>query len=223
MKTCTIDGCDKIHRAKGLCSMHWKQQHGKPTRYAITCQTCGVEHMSARPDGKFCSDECKGRSYQRTRSLVGPVPRDRCELPDRHPARRPQSKPHVWYAGSCRWCGDNFVDWQPLAAYCSRRCSKQHGKARRGVFVIPRSLRWEIYERDAWTCQLCMELVDQELTVLDPCNDWAASLDHIICQSWRDVPDHSASNLRLAHRWCNAVRGDESVYSESHLRISHTA
>ncbi len=27
------------------------------------------------------------------------------------------------------------------------------------------------------------------------------------------VPDHSPENLRLAHRWCNAVRGDETYYS----------
>lgn len=26
-------------------------------------------------------------------------------------------------------------------------------------------------------------------------------------------PDHSPANLRLAHRWCNSVRGDESIHA----------
>lgn len=50
------------------------------------------------------------------------------------------------------------------------------------------------------------------MTAVDPGlhwqDDWAASLDHIVPQSATDAPDHSPANLRLAHRWCNLVRGD---------------
>lgn len=65
-------------------------------------------------------------------------------------------------------------------------------------------VRLAIYERDDWTCQLCREPIDREVHYLD---DWAPSLDHIEPQSHALIPDHSPTNLRTAHRWCNAVRG----------------
>ncbi|MFC7330808.1 MULTISPECIES: HNH endonuclease [Nocardiopsidaceae] len=79
---------------------------------------------------------------------------------------------------------------------------------------MTRATRLAIYERDGWICQLCSEPVDPDLPYLD---NWAASLDHIVCQAWTDEPDHSPENLRLAHRWCNSVRGDETYYETSVL------
>lgn len=73
----------------------------------------------------------------------------------------------------------------------------------RGRFVA-RAVRLEIYERDGWVCQLCAQPVDRDL----PANDrMAASLDHVVPQSTVLFPNHAPSNLRLAHRSCNAVRG----------------
>jgi 5-methylcytosine-specific restriction endonuclease McrA len=85
-----------------------------------------------------------------------------------------------------------------------------------GRFRLPRNVRLAIYRRDEWTCQLCTEPVDPKLMDSDPLNDWAPSLDHIDCQSW-GVRDHSPENLRLAHRWCNSVRGDETYYTAADL------
>lgn len=81
----------------------------------------------------------------------------------------------------------------------------------RPSYYIPRSVRLMVYERDAWTCQLCTDPVDRDLPATDT---WSATLDHIVCRSWTNEPDHSADNLRLAHRWCNAVRGDEGLLHE---------
>jgi len=44
---------------------------------------------------------------------------------------------------------------------------------------------------------------------LPPNDRWAATLDHIECQSWALMADHSEANLRLAHRMCNSIRSDE--------------
>lgn len=71
-----------------------------------------------------------------------------------------------------------------------------------------------IYERDGWTCQLCMEPVDP---ALPPGDVWSATLDHIVPQSHMLIPDHSDDNLRLAHLWCNSVRGDETYYTAADL------
>lgn len=227
-RTCDVEGCEKVHRARGLCLMHWKREHGTPTRYARTCCVCDAVYQSARPDGRFCSDVCKGKAYQvenrtRSRGLVGPVEHSWCELPERHPARQCAPRARTWYAGTCGWCAAPFIDSQPAARFCSVRCGKMAGKAKRGRFIVPPHIRLAIYERDGWVCQLCMEPVTADLMTTDPCNDWAPSLDHIECQAWALVPDHSPSNLRLAHRWCNAVRGNERWYTESDLRISYVA
>lgn len=71
--------------------------------------------------------------------------------------------------------------------------------------VVPRQVREYVYERDEWLCQLCRMPVDRDL---DPNDRMAATLDHIECRSWSLIPDHSAKNLRLAHRACNSRRRD---------------
>lgn len=64
MRICSIAGCGKPHRAKGLCATHYNQQ--SPTWHAIVkvpCAVCG-EIVERRPDnarrGKVaCSVECR--------------------------------------------------------------------------------------------------------------------------------------------------------------------
>lgn len=87
----------------------------------------------------------------------------------------------------------------------------------RPSFYISKADRLAIYERDEWTCQLCLEPAPPTTDHLGP---WSLTLDHIVCQSWTDEPDHSPSNLRLAHRWCNSVRGNESTWTVADLRAA---
>ncbi len=120
----------------------------------------------------------------------------------------------VWVAGVCANCSSPFARKGAVSRYCSKQCSRQD-RPKGNRFKIRPTVRLGIYERDNWICQLCLSPVDPQLHHLD---DWAASLDHIECQAWALIPDHSPSNLRLAHRWCNSVRGDESHYTEGDLR-----
>lgn len=118
----------------------------------------------------------------------------------------------VWTAGDCSWCAESFVG---LSHYCSTRCRTAAKFARRSSgqsFNIPPRDRLKIYERDAWICQLCDHPVDSNLR--HP-HIWSATLDHIVPQSQMLIPDHSPSNLRLAHMWCNSARGDGSNMTET--------
>ena len=96
-----------------------------------------------------------------------------------------------------------------VAKYCSALHAKAAGraryKARHGRFAITRTRRLAIYERDGWICQLCFEPVDP---ALPSSHRMSATLDHIECQSWVLLPDHSDANLRLAHLICNSRRSD---------------
>ena len=62
-RTCGVAGCSNAHRAKGLCSSHYNQQH-QPNRHrksTVPCSVCGtpvfrVVTSSRRP---ACSVACR--------------------------------------------------------------------------------------------------------------------------------------------------------------------
>lgn len=227
MKICTVDGCGRPHRARELCSTHYNrrfQPDRHPLKAVVACARCGRSCAKApdpRRPRQFCSLACRtADQFSAARAAkalvhVGPA-WPRTEIPLRHPCRLPAGSRSEWWAlliaGSCGWCGEYFIgcaaDISHAPRYCSDRCRVNAGKSRTR-FLIPRAQRLAIYERDGWVCQLCSDPVDPELGPADP---WAATLDHIECQSW-GTADHSPKNLRLAHRWCNSVRGDERYYT----------
>lgn len=59
-----------------------------------------------------------------------------------------------------------------------------------------------IYERDAWTCQLCEAPVDPSLRHPDP---MSASIDHIVPLALGGA--HVRENVQLAHLRCNISKG----------------
>lgn len=241
MRTCTIEGCDKKHRSRGLCSTHYNQAH-QPNRHhraAYRCGHCGVEVVKfkdARFEARFCSTKCRDDWRRETGTNPHPptvdtlwlgAPKAQCLMTLRaiavaqsaarksaaaRPGTRARSPRFVGCV--CVWCDTHFTHDRAvtgtISKFCTDRCSRRYHKharrIRQGRFDIHRRDRLAIYERDSWTCQLCMESVDP---ALPPTHPWAATLDHIVCQSWTLIPDHSPSNLRLAHRMCNSIRGDE--------------
>lgn len=122
-----------------------------------------------------------------------------------------------WVAGECAHCRQAFTRKGGPSPYCSKIC---HRADRPKASWITRRARLAIYERDGWICQLCLDPVDPSLHYLD---NKAATLDHIKCRAWTEEPDHSPENLRLAHRWCNSWRGDESYCTETDMRPDATA
>lgn len=120
----------------------------------------------------------------------------------------------VFYAGPCSWCGEN--ESIRLGWYCSQKCKGNANQALRGKFVVKRSVRLAIYERDGWTCQLCGDEVSPDAP---RGSNWSATLDHVVPQSATLIPDHSPENLRLAHMWCNAARGDGSGFTMGHAEF----
>lgn len=126
-RTCTIDGCAKAHRARGLCATHYNQQH-QPNRHKkklIACIQCGKETLKhsggGRKYGQTCSEECRvefGKKYRAEH--VATV----CRLPADHWALW-YGKASVWprYGWrSCAQCGNQFAASSALSKYCSKRC-----------------------------------------------------------------------------------------------------
>ena len=99
----------------------------------------------------------------------------------------------------CSGCGRAVLGTLPNPI-CSECRGMQPG---RHIRITPKARR-AIYERDNWTCQICQEPVDPTVS---PLTRWGATLDHIEPWSSALIPDDRPSNLRLAHRRCNSVRG----------------
>ena len=89
-RTCEVVGCDKPHRARGLCNTHYGQQN--PNKYrtvTVECSWCGAECVkesgrSNRYANLYCSVEC--RSAHRV-SLTPPRPA-KVQADRRAPLRR---------------------------------------------------------------------------------------------------------------------------------------
>lgn len=217
---CVITGCSRPKVAHGLCPAHYVQEFCSD-RHAVElvpCSVCGsrVEKSTSRSKSRrvVCSYRCRyvvtyGRLPNEGKEIVGPVRFDKSTTA---PVVEVASTRRGFLAAECGWCGASFLhDWRVTGVApkcCTKQCARRLARSRQrlsaGRFGISRRDRAAIYDRDDWTCQLCFEPVDPEA----PNGDlWSATLDHIIPQSHMLIPDHSPSNLRLAHLWCNAVRG----------------
>lgn len=236
---CSVDGCARGRFYRGMCGSHAsadsRAQHGRNQAiYPVVCAWCGTPAIVTKRTARYCSSTCAKQRQATERQarrraallpVLHPNPDRLSWLPERHPARRPAPRRSEWWkmlvSGPCAWCREPFtaaaVPGAPLPAYCSHRCLSAKAKAKAGLFVVSPADRRAIYERDGWVCQLCDGPVDPDL---GPSHLWAATLDHIECRAWVLVPDHSPANLRLAHRWCNSVRGDERHHSANILRAS---
>lgn len=206
--------CGRPSLGKGLCPTHysvqWRIENAE--RFTHTCAHCGIEFKTWRKVMAACSLLCQRRGaiktaqplaiaaqrkgtdlvlYVRPRTWAGTIARGK-----------------LWTYGPCRECGDTFTA-PGRALYCSERCSGARSMrtriAKYGEFTISTIDRRAIYRRDSNTCQLCMKPVDMTLDYNDR---MSATLDHIEPQSLAITPNHSESNLRLAHRLCNSIRGN---------------
>ena len=221
---CAVDGCLNKHRARGLCATHYNQRF-QPERHRtsqVPCTVCGtpVEKVSRGDRRPVCSLDCRyyltwgehkserdARLEAERRShmqLVGPVRFNKTTEP---PTTTIPSTMTRLISTQCRDCGTWFIDYaagknRRPAVTCSDTCARRWARHRRKFWVPYRTRLW-IYRRDNWTCQLCQQPVTQDY---DPNDMWSASLDHIIPQSHGGT--HDPSNLRLAHRYCNAIRSD---------------
>lgn len=210
---CSKDGCSLAARTKGLCTTHYAERHrlesGKTTRtYTRACEVCGTQFATTARAARACGAGC--RAFIRSGIAASP---SLAVTRWRHPARSraflvTESRGGVWTAGPCAECGAAFVS-RGAARFCSSKCRDRSAWRRRyearGEFAISSARRVALYERDGWSCQICGEPTSREYSATDPL---APTLDHIVPQSHMLVPDHSDSNLRLAHALCNAVRGD---------------
>jgi 5-methylcytosine-specific restriction endonuclease McrA len=226
MKVCTIDGCEREVRAKGLCSTHYNQaQSNRHRKVEAPCAYCGapvLKYVSKRRP--FCDYACRD-AYRRE---VEPYSTDapRCKIPAGHQVavliaeqRQPATEPDpvARFTACVCPCGTSFlIDRQAFmshARYCSKVCARRNAKrdrrAREG-----QPIHWtQVAARDGMACHLCGDECDPDDYTRDGATFLAGitypSVDHVIPLSLGGP--HDLDNVRLAHCLCNALRGTEAV------------
>jgi hypothetical protein len=195
-RTCTKDGCDRDHYARGLCNTHWKAQRraagvdATRSRYAEqrTCDLCNDTYTADRPESMYCSRDCRdlanlNAGQQATASAAGIA------------ARSLSTSITYGHCIACDklWCGP--AGGQPRF-YCTKACRSRH----RGTGYRRHAAM--IHERDNWTCWLCDQPTSRNYSSTDPD---APTLDHLVPRSLGGT--NEPNNLATAHALCNATRG----------------
>lgn len=215
-RTCTREGCERRHLARGLCSSHYaawhRELHGRHPSETFTrkCVVCDTEWETRRSAAKFCSDVCKGLHYSDTM-------RTKCPLPEHHPvmvairAERERIRlerevakrsRYEWRtARECPGCACRFTPlYTSTMTTCSPRCSRRMSKRRRRAREVNAygSWVWSDFMRIARRFDYCCAYCGTKPGSLDP--------DHVMPLS-RGGYD-SVTNLLPACRSCNGDKRD---------------
>lgn len=156
------------------------------------CRECKKKYTpKIKTESFFCSRNCKDKNRKK---------KDRAE--------RIASKFERICAGCEKIIPKNSrVDKKWCSEECSSKARGHTMNAQRRIRTsdgIESFKRNDIYERDAWICQLCKKSVNPKLTFPNPS---CASLDHVVPLSRGG--SHRAMNVQLAHLRCNTSRGNK--------------
>lgn len=231
-RTCSVPDCttgmSSGYLRKGYCERHyysWRKyddptyverrksknlstRRVKPRLPIEPCHQCGEEYEPKSNNAKYCSVHC--RSWA---AFLGPGKSKRCSDCEAPMVASRTSKPGP---GRCKECAKHGIAGYGRGCRCTI-CRGMKNKAQReyGLRVLGETGRWprggwistsrrlELYERDKWTCQICLKPVNR--------GNWTgalddATLDHIKPRS--KGGSHESENLRTACWSCNARRGN---------------
>ena len=218
-RACKSNDCQKAKRADYMARNRQRLREQNAC-YTITCQVCGNVYRSTKPRAKYCAGRCTAVAVSRTMGGSG-IPRaereERAKRLPLHNARQRLDKAArgvqgkgLWTQGPCNHCGTPFLcpPGGTVARYCSPACTKRAGKQRRkarersapGSPITPVG-RWEVLRDDNFTCWICDYPLNMDAK---PQEDDAPTIDHVVALASGGT--HERSNLRAAHRYCNAVK-----------------
>lgn len=129
-RTCTIEGCTKAHRAKGLCVTHYNQASStaRPTMI-VPCDVCGTDIVREKRNAQKypynrCSELC--RQWREFGAWSSTLPQD-------HWARHYGSSCTVRIPALiiCEWCGTQAFTRRTQQRFCTKTCKTKQGKATR--------------------------------------------------------------------------------------------
>lgn len=196
-----------------------------------TCTHCGVDISDTHANQRYCTAKCRdakkwaerprhpcsvcGGPTGWTKRTTVDTAAIRCRKCTRSPNYRIRDKRARGYVDqwTCSECGA-ACERPATKGQRPKYCATCRRVRRNPLITLPHATRLAIYERDGWECGLCAGSVDRDL--IGTRSHWRPSLDHVVPRSAGGADD--PSNLRLAHWWCNSVRGagvNDALFEEA--------
>lgn len=192
----------------------------------LTCAYCANAFTAQRATALYCSTACKhnAKYHRRKDSATRAAYLERKYARDRKTDRASKYAPDAQctdaecdrtptHRGMCkmhyrRVARANGLEQSPSSAWNDSR--KRHNAKRKAIMrgateadVVDKR---KVYERDNWTCGICLHPVDSTLTYPHP---MSASLDHI--QALANGGAHTYANAQCGHLLCNQRKGAKQV------------
>jgi 5-methylcytosine-specific restriction endonuclease McrA len=201
------DNCVELDRLERVKAKEIEKDNRvrKENKYTETvCAVCGKSFLRKGNSQKYCSDEC---------------------------VKKANSK-RAMHTKICKECGREFETDHDKTLYCSSTCSNRYRRKRNALSKDKRlSLNGKIdysislkklYKRDKGICYICgkqCNLKDIEITEEGYyiAGEDYPSIDHVIPIA--KGGKHSWNNIKLAHRCCNAVKGDKLINEIYHKQL----
>lgn len=185
-------------------------------RKPVPCAICGGPMQlgsTSLPAGQAAHNRCRSTHGTASRYRSGcrcrPCRDAVAEKQRRYAAKRVAGgwpMPRSTRSARCGQCDRSFVARvDTRARFCSLDCANDaqgRSESPRSAFKVSRSVRLSIFEAAGWQCQLCQALTRPDEDYNHP---RYPTLDHVVPRSRGGSDD--ASNLRLACRQCNVLRG----------------
>jgi 5-methylcytosine-specific restriction endonuclease McrA len=184
---CAVQGCGKPlgKGRKSLCHMHYSRLRRRSKAGLSvslkSCLQCGSPLK--RNQSKYCSRICSSR----------------------HERGTPEIR-------QCIRCSTAFETWERRIV-CSAECkqeSRRHNEykrtSRKKNAVYENFTAREIFERDAWRCQLCFRAVNRKAKWPHP---KFPTIDHIVPLA--KGGSHTRLNVQCAHLECNLRKSAKSM------------
>lgn len=178
-----------------VCRGRYRRKHAHKTgTYKVTCGTCGDTFRTYHDSKKYCTKECRNKSYTSN-------PEEKL--------KREKLKHKI----SCKECGNNFETSHSSMKFCSNYC-RQRNKDRQSTLKRRKYYQDgdtsisidKLIKQDGNSCYLCNYACDiddytvsEEGTII--CGNNYPSIDHVIPLS--KGGKHEWNNVKLAHRICN--------------------
>lgn len=123
-RTCTIDGCERPHLARGYCRPHYRK-HANPDkprdrRLTITCADCG-ETVQKLIHTNSDRTRCVPCAYANRGKTIGAKLR----------GRRTVFPTCTLHTGTCTRCGESWAGSRPRK-YCDKACAYEASAERNG-------------------------------------------------------------------------------------------
>ena len=210
---------DQVENARQIIAKHYPNFEyvsgfvNVDSPVVIRCKVCGAERtasmISLRRDGCVVCKECQRRELEAQKQ------KQQADAARKEMSRAAHAFHNKKQLGMyfCEICGSPIPSGRHVCSKCAKDRQRHYDnlkKSKRRVAALTKESAGitlaKLYERDAGVCWICGQLCDFGA---DSNSNLYPSIDHVVPISKGGKDEWS--NIKLAHRLCNSMRGDRNI------------